>query len=112
MKQVFRDVRGSTDCRENWFGCIIFLLSGGGKGGFVLRKRLYCGVEETVLRGEKGSFRLRKRLFGAVVGRMMRGGAVYMVGRQRVTLNVEKSRICGGSYYVSVLKHSRGVVVG
>lgn len=82
------------------------------KGGFVLRKRLFYGVEKAVLRCEKGSFGLRKRLFGADEGWMMRGCVVYVAGCQMIVLNAEKSRICGRSYYVSVLKHSRGVVVG
>lgn len=82
------------------------------KCGFVLRKRLFYGVEKAVLRCEKGSFGLRKRLFGADEGWMMRGCVVYVAGCQTVVLNVKKSRICGRSYYVSVLKHSRGVVVG
>ena len=82
------------------------------KCGFLLRKRLFYGVEKAVLRCEKGSFGLRKRLFGADEGWMMRGCVVYVAGCQMVVLNAEKSRICGRSYYVSVLKHSRGVVVG
>lgn len=82
------------------------------KDSFWLRKRLFYGVEKAVLRCEKGSFGLRKRLFGADEGWMMRGCVVYVAGCQTVALNVKKSRICGRSYYVSVLKHSRGVVVG
>lgn len=82
------------------------------KDSFGLRKRLFYGVEKAVLRCEKGSFGLRKRLFGADEGWMMRGCVVYVAGCQMVVLNAEKSRICGRSYYVSVLKHSRGVVVG
>lgn len=83
-----------------------------GKDSFWLRKRLFYGVEKAVLWCEKGYFGLRKRLFGADEGWMMRGCVVYVVGCQMVTLNVEKSRICGRSYSVPVLKHSRGVVVG
>ncbi len=79
---------------------------------FWLWKRLFYGVEKAVLWCEKGSFGLRKRLFGADEWWMMRGCVVYVVGCQMVTLNVEKSRICGRSYSVPVLKHSRGVVVG
>ena len=78
----------------------------------MLRKRLFYGVEKDVLRRGKGSFGLRKRLFGADEGRMVCGCVVYVAGCQTVVLNAEKSRICGRSYYVSVLKHSRGVVVG
>ena len=78
----------------------------------MLRKRLFYGVEKDVLRREKGSFGLRKRLFGADEGRMVCGCVVYVAGCQTVVLNAEKSLICGRSYYVSVLKHSRGVVVG
>ena len=83
-----------------------------GKDSFWLRIRLFYGVEKDVLRREKGSFGLRERLFGADEGWMMRGCVVYVAGCQTVVLNAEKSRICGRSYYVSVLKHSRGVVVG
>lgn len=83
-----------------------------GKNSFWLRIRLFYGVEKAVLRYEKGSFGLRKRLFGADEGRMVCGCLVYVAGCQTVALNVKKSRICGRSYYVSVLKHSRGVVVG
>ena len=83
-----------------------------GKDSFWLRIRLFYGVEKDVLRREKGSFGLRKRLFGADEGWMVCGCVVYVVGCQTVALSVEKSRICGRSYYVSVLKHSRGVVVG
>lgn len=83
-----------------------------GKDSFWLRIRLFYGVEKAVLRCEKGSFGLRKRLFGADEGWMMRGCVVYVAGCQTVVLNAEKSRICGRSYYVSVLKYSRGVVVG
>lgn len=75
-------------------------------------KRLFYVAEKDVLRREKGSFGLRKRLFGTVVGWMVCGCVVYVAGCQTVVLNAEKSRICGRSYYVSVLKHSRGVVVG
>ena len=75
-------------------------------------KRLFYGVKKAVLRREKVSFGLRKRLFGADEGWMMRGCVVYVAGCQVVVLNAEKSRICGRSYYVPVLKHSRGVVVG
>lgn len=83
-----------------------------GKDSFWLRIRLFYGVKKDVLRREKGSFGLRKRLFGADERWMMRGCVVYVAGCQVVVLNAEKSRICGRSYYVSVLKHSRGVVVG
>lgn len=83
-----------------------------GKDSFWLRIRLFYGAEKDVLRREKGSFGLRKRLFGADEGRMVCGCVVYVAGCQTVVLNAEKSRICGRSYYVSVLKHSRGVVVG
>ena len=83
-----------------------------GKDCFMVWKRLFLVMEEAVLRCEKGSFGLRKRLFEAGLGRMVSGCAVYVVGCQRVALNAEKSRICGRGYYVSVLKHSRGVVVG
>lgn len=83
-----------------------------GKDSFWLRIRLFYGVEKAVLRCEKGSFGLRERLFGADEGWMMRGCVVYVAGCQTVVLNVEKLRICGRSYSVSVSKHSRGVVVG
>lgn len=83
-----------------------------GKDSFWLRIRLFYGVEKDVLRREKGSFGLRKRLFGADEGWMMCGCVVYVAGCQMIALNAGKSRICGRSYYVSVLKHSRGVVVG
>lgn len=79
---------------------------------FRWRKMRFCIAEKAVLRCEKGSFGLRKRLFGADEGWMMRGCVVYVAGCQMIVLNAEKSRICGRSYYVSVLKHSRGVVVG
>ena len=83
-----------------------------GKDSFWLRIRLFYGVEKDVLRREKGSFGLRKRLFGADEGCMVCGCVVYVADCQKVVLSAEKSRICGRSYYVSVLKHSRGVVVG
>ena len=85
----------------------------------MLRKRLFLVADKAVLWCGKGCFaarkrlfRVAKRLFGADEGWMMRGCVVYVAGCQTVVLNAEKSRICGRSYSVSVLKHSRGVVVG
>ena len=83
-----------------------------GKDCFMVWKRLFYVAEKDVLRREKGSFGLQKRLFGADEGWMVCGCVVYVAGCQVVVLNAEKLRICGRSYYVSVLKHSRGVVVG
>lgn len=85
----------------------------------MLRKRLFLVADKAVLWCGKGCFAVRKRLF-RVAEKAFRGrrrvGGVWLCGvcgwLSDGCLKCGKSRICGRSYYVSVLKHSRGVVVG